>query len=143
MSNVDFSTCNIIVIDDEALIRKFLVLFLKGLGIQDVFQAENGQKGLELVSEKGAITDLIICDLSMPEMDGFDFVAGLRADQDPDIAAIPVLILTGHIEQEHVEKAVTLGIHGYLKKPIDKVALEKRMIRALTAPPIDVKRLKR
>jgi YesN/AraC family two-component response regulator len=143
MPSVDFSTCNIIVIDDETLIRQFLALFLKGLGIQNTFQAENGHKGLELVSSKGAMTDLIICDLSMPEMDGFDFVANLRADQDPNIAAIPVLILTGHIEQENVEKAVTLGIHGYLRKPIDKVALEKRMIRALTAPPIDVKRLKR
>lgn len=76
-------------------------------------------------------------------MDGFEFVAKLRAHENPDIANLPVLILTGHIDQENVEKAVKLGIHGYLKKPINKVTLEQRMIRALTAPPIDANRIRR
>jgi len=143
MTDVDFSACNITVIDDEPFIRKVLVKILGDIGVRNILLAENGQEGLEVIFGADAKTDLIICDLEMPKMDGFEFVSRLRANEDPNIAATPVLILTGHIDQENVEKAVNLGIHGYLKKPIKKDALEQRMIRALTTPAIDASRLRR
>jgi two-component system chemotaxis response regulator CheY len=143
MAEFDFSSCNITVIDDEAFVRQLLVKVLTDIGVQCVYEAENGRDALAVLSGLGAATNLIICDLEMPEMDGFEFVSTLRADDDPDLSSLPVLILTGHIEQEYVEKAVVLGIHGYLKKPINKTSLEQRMVRALTAAPIDARRLKR
>lgn len=143
MAEIDFSSCNITIIDDEIFVRQLLVKVLADLGVQCVYEAGNGQEALAVLSGVGAQTHLIICDLEMPEMDGFEFVAALRSNPDPDIATLPVLILTGHIEQENVQKAVELGIHGYLKKPINKTSLAQRMNRALTAAPIDKTRLRR
>ncbi len=143
MSNVDFSECNITVVDDDPLIREMLVDFLEELGVQNIFQAENGEEGLNHIVRDDLKTDLIICDLAMPKMDGFEFVSNLRSNDNYEVANTPVLILTGHIEMEKVKKAVELGIHGYLKKPVMINALEQKMIRAQTAPPISRSRLAR
>lgn len=143
MTDFDFSNCNILVIDDEPMFRDILVEILHEVGVNTIFEADNGQAGLDTIAAAGRHADLIICDLTMPNMDGFEFVAKLRDHEDSNIASIPVLILTGHIEQENVEKAVELGIHGYLKKPILIDTLVQKMIRAQVAPPINAKRLAR
>ena len=128
----------ILAIDDEELVR-FTIREMLGAKGHEVSLAANGEEGMALL----AGVDLVICDLEMPAMDGFEFVERLRADEKSKNSNIPVLILTGHIEKESVEKSVNLGIHGYLKKPFSEDSLEQKVIRALFAPAIDPKRLKR
>jgi response regulator RpfG family c-di-GMP phosphodiesterase len=77
----------------------------------------------------------------MPAMDGFAFVRELRSLTDARLARLPVLILTGHAKQENVVLAVKLGIHGFITKPVSQKILESRIVKALTAPPIDPTRL--
>ncbi len=133
----------ILVIDDEPFMLKLIVRVLFELDISDVTTAENGSGGLNEVEQARKDFDLIICDLEMPTMNGFEFVAGLRKNANTSSAQVPVIILTGHSHESAIQNAVELGINGFIAKPVSKGTLEKRIIAALTSPPIDPKVLKR
>lgn len=133
---------NILVIDDEAFMRSLITRLLRELGVPEVLTASDGKEGLDKLAHGGGHVDLVICDLEMPNMDGFEFVAALRADKALPRSDVPVLILTGHSDAEYVHKAVELGIHGFLVKPVSREALTSRIEVALKSPAIDPSRLK-
>jgi len=149
MTDIDITRLRVLVIDDEAFMRTLVVRVLNELGITQVTAAEDGADALERLSTTARNFELIICDLEMPNMDGFAFVRELRSqpgDTESGLspcADIPVLILTGHSEEDVVHDALGLGIHGYLVKPISRGALEARIQIAMTSPPIDPMKLKR
>ncbi len=143
MAEIDMKRLRILVIDDEPFMLKLIVRVLNELEVSEVTTAEDGSEGLNEIEQSRKDFDLIICDLEMPRMDGFEFVGNLRKSPDSASARTPVLILTGHSHEEAVQKTVELGIHGFLAKPVSKGSLEKRIIAALKSPPIDPKVLKR
>ncbi|PKO56178.1 MAG: response regulator receiver protein, partial [Betaproteobacteria bacterium HGW-Betaproteobacteria-21] len=105
----------IAVVDDVAVNRELLATLLKPLGHR-ISEAEDGVSALELVSRERP--DLIICDILMPEMDGYEFVRRLRAD--PAIAAIPVVFCSAHfLELDARQLAEACGVSKVLTKPID------------------------
>ena len=102
---------SILVIDDDESLRDLLRLHLSDAGY-DVLLAEDAIAAGYLVLRSPP--DLIICDVHMPHLDGFDFVAALKADKTvPDI---PVIFLTSMEEGDH--RGRTLGAVGYLTKPV-------------------------
>ena len=125
------------VIDDEPFMCKLIVRVLNDLEIKGIIEAGDGLEALEKYKQVATKLDLIICDLEMPNMNGFEFVASLRALPESMNNKLPVLIVTGHSDEEHVHQAVKLGINGFLVKPISKMALEKRIVTALKGPGID------
>ena len=142
MADIDFTKLRVLIVDDEPFMRKLIIRVLYELEIERVAEAGDGAEALEKVKDAMNALDLIICDLEMPNMDGFEFVKRLREMTGFPNADIPVLIVTGHSDPESVKSAVEAGIHGYLVKPISKQALEKRIVAALTSPEIDPKMLK-
>jgi len=140
MTEVNFDRLTILLIDDEPFMRSLLERVLFEFGTRNILNAENGEEGLRIVRTRKKI-DLVICDLEMPTMDGFAFVRELRRDEDPKVAATPVLILTGHSDEDNVHDALSLGINGFLVKPISRGTLESRVVAALKSPPIDPSRL--
>ena len=142
MADFDFKTLRILVIDDEPFMRKLIIRVLYELEIERVAEANDGAEALEKVKDSMNALDLIICDLEMPNMDGFEFVKCLREMTGFPNADIPILIVTGHSDPESVKGAVEAGIHGYLVKPISKQALEERIMAALTSSLIDPNMLK-
>ena len=142
MADIDFTKLRILIVDDEPFMRKLIIRVLYELEIERVAEAGDGAEALEKVKDAMNALDLIICDLEMPNMDGFEFVKRLREMTGFPNADIPVLIVTGHSDPESVKSAVEAGIHGYLVKPVSKQALEKRIVAALTSPEIDPERLK-
>ena len=141
MAKVDMSSLNVLVIDDEPFISRLIMRMLRDLGVRDLVTAKNGAEGISKVQESMKKIDLIICDLEMPKMNGFEFVKHLRTSPDIADRHVPVLILTGHSQGKNVHEMVGLGIHGFLSKPVSKVILEKRITTAMTSPPIDLKAL--
>lgn len=98
------------MIDDDRLIRYLLELHLGKAGY-DVFCAEDAVAGGHMVLERAP--DLILCDVEMPYMDGYEFVSALRAD--PATSAIPVVFLT--VKKDVEDRARPLAA-GFLVKPI-------------------------
>ena len=142
MGKVDIKKLKFLVIDDLPFTRQIIVRLLEELGVETVSVAADGAEGLTIFDDSVDGFDLIICDLEMPNMDGFEFVRNLREKAPLPNADVPVLIVTGHSEPEIVHRAVEAGIHGYLVKPVSKQALEKRIIAAMSSPVIDPDKLK-
>jgi CheY-like chemotaxis protein len=101
---------SIAVIDDDESLRQLLALHLRNAGY-DVLEAEDAVAGGHLVVERRP--DLVICDVAMPYMDGYEFIAAMKAD--PATRDIPVIFLT--VEENVVERAKQLGV-AYLMKPV-------------------------
>jgi CheY-like chemotaxis protein len=131
MSESLWENLHVLVIDDEVFMRKLIERTLRDMEVGLVTMAENGIDGLMQVKRAGSPIDVIICDLEMPEMNGFDFVKTLRSDSEVPNTEVPVLIVTGHADEETVRNAASLGINGYLVKPISKKALETRLAKAI------------
>jgi two-component system chemotaxis response regulator CheY len=137
MSELDFSKLHVLIVDDEAFMREILVRIMHDLGVRNVVAAANGEAALEKCRILGSRLSIVICDLEMPIMSGLEFVRLLRAEHEPVRKDVPVLIVTGHSESENVKQAISLGIHGFVVKPISPQVVKSRMLAALSAPPVD------
>ena len=104
----------ILVVEDDAFIRANLKLFLD-LENYRVLEAENGAQGLALALS--ANPDLILCDVMMPEIDGFEMLARLRAD--PAWYEVPFIFLTASAEGDTRKAGLALGADEYLTKPFN------------------------
>lgn len=105
----------IIVIDDDPGIRNNLRLMLRAEG-HDVQAAENGRLGLEAIQK--ARPDLVICDIMMPELDGFGVLEKLR--DIPGFADLPFIFLTALDDRTSLRKGMNLGADDYLSKPFTR-----------------------
>lgn len=104
----------ILLLEDNDFIRENAVELLE-LADYDVVAAEDGAKGLELL--KTIKPDLILCDIQMPGMNGYEFFTTIKVDKS--IASIPFIFLTAHSEKRDIEKALELGALDYIVKPFD------------------------
>jgi phosphoserine phosphatase RsbU/P len=119
----------VILVDDEQNILNALRRELHDWAIErelELLSATSGRKGLEILSERGGETVLVVSDLKMPEMKGSDFLMEVR-DRYPDIVTI---LLTGYSETEEVIKAVKAGIFSYMLKPWDSDYLVAELQKA-------------
>ncbi len=122
------------IVDDSLTVRRVTQRLLEREGYR-VALAKDGLEGLELVTaERPAV---LLTDIEMPRMDGFDLVRNLRAD--PKLADLPVIMITSRIAQKHRDYAAELGVDHYLGKPYaedELLALLARYARraALSAP---------
>src|SRR3954462_6387293 len=103
----------IVVIDDDPCIRQLVALHLRNVGF-NVLQAEDAVAGGYLILRE--TQDLVVCDVEMPYLNGYDFVAALKAD--PLTKDIPVVFLT--VRDDVDEYAAKLGVAAYLRKPLTK-----------------------
>lgn len=111
---MESGTATVLVIEDNAEVRKILRVMLGHAGYS-VLEADNGQAGLDLLTETDV--DLILLDVMMPGIDGFDVLKQLR--RDFSMVQLPVIMVTALTEQEHVLKALNLGANDYITKPVD------------------------
>ncbi len=109
----------LLVVDDTPANIQLVVGILRGQ--YKVKAATNGPKALEIASTAPA-PDLIILDVVMPEMDGYEVCRRLR--DDPATAAIPIVFLTGNTDLAEREKGLALGASDYVTKPVDPDALQ-------------------
>jgi chemosensory pili system protein ChpA (sensor histidine kinase/response regulator) len=105
----------VMVVDDSLTVRRVTQRLLQREGYRVVL-ARDGLDALErLADEKPAV---MLCDIEMPRMDGFDLVRNLRSD--PRLATLPVVMITSRIAEKHQEHARELGVNHYLGKPYNE-----------------------
>src|SRR5690349_3951854 len=114
----------ILVVDDDRNIRETLAIHLGNVGYQVATAADAIEGGYDVLRER---PDLIIADVRMPYMDGFEFLAALRADAN--VADIPVIILSSHDDWE--ERGRDSGANAHLTKPIHLDGLLAAVARQL------------
>ena len=112
----------VLVVDDDENSRKILDYKLQSYGFE-VYQAENGLKGLEIVREKKP--DVIILDWMMPEMDGLEVLSELEKDERTK--DIPVIMLTAKEDMLDVGKALYHGADDYILKPFEPEDVAERV----------------
>ncbi|MEM6896897.1 MAG: response regulator [Pseudomonadota bacterium] len=113
---------NILAVDDSRTMRNLIKSTLEGAGIS-THLAEDGVHGLEVLD--GLEPDAIITDINMPNMDGFGFIDGVRA-QDKH-KSTPILVLTTESAPEMKSRARAAGATGWVVKPFDP----EKLVRAL------------
>ena len=104
----------ILVVEDVDFNRDLLVQLLEE--DYEVIEAVNGQEGVEVAERERP--DLILMDLSLPVMDGWEATRQLKANDN--LRSIPVIALTGHAMKGDEEKALAAGCDDYLVKPLDE-----------------------
>jgi CRP-like cAMP-binding protein/CheY-like chemotaxis protein len=108
----------ILIIEDNTDIRENVVEILE-LADFTVFEAENGKIGVELAMKQ--VPDLILCDIMMPELDGYGVLYLLN--KNPETSAIPFIFLTAKAEKVDLRKGMEMGADDYLTKPFDDIEL--------------------
>jgi EAL domain-containing protein (putative c-di-GMP-specific phosphodiesterase class I)/FixJ family two-component response regulator len=108
----------ILAIEDEEVIRENILKLLKAEGFE-VMGAENGMQGLSLAMSNPP--DVILCDVTMPELDGYGVLAALRSNSLT--ATIPFVFLTGKADRSEMRQGMELGADDYLTKPFTKAEL--------------------
>ncbi|MFP5272003.1 response regulator [Coleofasciculus sp.] len=103
----------VLVVDDAVALRRTLALTLERAGCR-VLQARDGREALEQLRQSSAV-DLVVCDIEMPNMNGFEFLGQRR--QDPQISQVPVVMLTSRSNDKHRWLARHLGANAYFTKP--------------------------
>ena len=106
-------TSTVLIADDSAMMRKTLALTLQKVGYR-VIQARDGKEALELLLQNSAV-DLIVSDLEMPRLNGFEFLSQLR--KNPLLSSIPLVMLTTRTNDKHRQLALSLGAKAYMSKP--------------------------
>jgi two-component system chemotaxis response regulator CheY len=108
----------ILTIDDSKTMRDMLMLTLSNCGY-DVLQAVDGQDGINVLAKENV--DVIITDINMPIMDGYQVIEHLRKNREYD--STPILVLTTESDKEKKERARGLGATGFIVKPFNPVSL--------------------
>lgn len=110
----------ILVVEDEINTRKLMVAVLKNNGFE-VFCAENGQEALDIMEKQNV--ELIVLDIMMPKMDGYELVSILRSVGNN----IPILMVSAKHEAQDKRKGFRLGIDDYMVKPVDEEEMVLRI----------------
>jgi two-component system chemotaxis response regulator CheY len=112
---------NVLIVDDSPTVRKFVSVSLSMQGF-NVMTACDGMDALEKLPQKKF--DLVITDLNMPNMDGFELIKALR--ENPEYKELPVVILTSLGDEANKEQGAKLGVDSYVVKPfsLEKIQYE-------------------
>jgi CheY-like chemotaxis protein len=121
----DERSTRVLYVEDSAQNRDLVRRYLRG--VHDLVEAEDGEQALERVAQQRP--DLILMDLSLPRLDGYETTRRLKAD--PRYASVPVLALTAHAGKEDEQRARAAGCVEYLTKPISREELLEAIDRHL------------
>jgi len=117
----------VLVVDDSRTMRLALIRALNTLGFRNIREAANGRQALELVLTKPF--DLMLLDMEMPEMNGMEVLAALKAN--PDLSGLPVIVISGAEQMESAVKCIESGAEDFLPKPFNPTLLRARVTSSL------------
>ncbi len=117
----------VLVVDDSRTMRLALARALNNLGFHNLAEATNGKHALEQVLKSPF--DLMLLDMEMPEMNGMEVLAALKAN--PDLSGLPVIVISGAEQMESAVKCIEAGAEDFLPKPFNPTLLRARVTSSL------------
>lgn len=121
----------VLVVEDSAVIRRLIEVCLRPANLE-VFMREDGPSGLAAAREEAP--DLLVLDIGLPEMDGWQVLDHLRSE--PETRALPVLVLTAHAEEESRRRADEGGADAFVTKPFQPNDFRQEVLNLLARPRI-------
>ena len=116
-----------LIVDDFSTMRRILRGLLKEMGCNNADEAEDGAVALNML--KANKYDFVVSDINMPNMNGFDLLKAVKADDS--IKHLPVLMVTAEARKEDIVLAAQSGAAGYIVKPFTKATLEEKIQKIL------------
>ena len=121
----------ILLAEDNDLNAEIALFILQNMGLE-VERVENGAQCVDRLEQQPAGTyDAILMDIQMPKMDGYEATQAIRALDDKEKAAIPIVAMTANAFAEDRERALAAGMNGHIAKPIDVKKLEQVLVKLL------------
>jgi chemosensory pili system protein ChpA (sensor histidine kinase/response regulator) len=120
---------NVLIVDDSPSVRHLTSKVIKNAGWTAI-SAKDGLEALDVLQDLRELPDVILTDVEMPRMNGYELLASLK--KQDNLQSIPVVMITSRANQKHRQKAIDLGVSDYLTKPFDDAKLIG-IIRKLTA----------
>lgn len=117
-----------LVVDDSPTLVKFVSFSLKTAGF-DIISASDGMDAIEKIARSGSAVDIVITDLNMPNVDGYELIATLRQNRKFD--SVPIVILSSEDGEADKAKGLAAGANAYLIKPFQAQQLLKEVERLL------------
>ena len=117
----------VLVVDDFATMRKIIKNNLKGMGFNNIVEAENGQKALEELKKESV--GLIISDWNMPGMTGIELLKAVRGDAE--LNSIPFIMVTAEGQKDNVMEAAEAGVSNYVVKPLTPDTFSEKLQKVL------------
>ncbi|MDB6151763.1 MAG: response regulator receiver modulated serine phosphatase [Chthoniobacteraceae bacterium] len=118
------SSAPILLVDDNAFSRRLLARSLEMSGF-DVLECSSGREALELIEAGEPM--LLVLDYEMPELTGVEVCAQVRANIQPAIATLPIILLTAHIGEKHEIECLSAGADDFVTKPVNATTLKARI----------------
>jgi CheY-like chemotaxis protein len=122
----------VLVVDDNHHMRSIIKELLRSIGVQDIREAGDPVDAFEIL--KTVPVDLLLADLSMPLIDGVEFVSMVRNSADSPNPFLPVIMITGHSERSRVTAARDAGVNEFLVKPVTAKNLLERLTMIVNSP---------
>jgi len=113
----------ILVVDDFSTMRRIIKNLLRDLGFTNTHEADDGLTALPMLQTGNF--DFLVSDWNMPGMTGIDLLKAVRAD--PNLASLPVLMVTAETKREQIIQAAEAGVNGYVIKPFTAGTLEEKI----------------
>ena len=121
------SDLKFLVVDDFSTMRRIVRGLLKEMGCNNVEEAEDGAVALQML--KANRFDFVVSDINMPNMNGFDLLKAIKADEN--LKRLPVLMVTAEARKEDILLAAQSGAAGYVVKPFTKATLDEKVTKIM------------
>ncbi len=113
----------VLVIDDQSESRALMRTILTDLGINQIYEAQDGKAGMMFIDSAFDEVDVVLCDWNMPHMSGIDLLKQVRSTG----SAMPFMMITGRSDQASVVEAKSLGVSVYVRKPYSPTQIEAKL----------------
>ena len=132
MAGSPFAHLRVLIVDDNGHMRQIIETALQAWSITNVFMAGAGAEALKLL--RTVSIDLVLTDLNMDVLDGFEFVRMVRTADDSPNPYVPIIVVTGSTDAKTVADARDAGMTEFLAKPVSPKALYDRIFNVIQHP---------
>ncbi|HEV2653044.1 MAG TPA: response regulator [Rhizomicrobium sp.] len=127
-----FDALKILVVEDNPHMRKLVVTILQAFGTIQIFEAADGNKAWTIMRESNP--DVVFLDWMMEGMSGLDLAKMVRTSPQSPNPFVPIIMLSGYTQIEHIRQARDAGVNEFLAKPVSVAAIMSRLVSVIEHP---------
>jgi DNA-binding response OmpR family regulator len=132
MADSEVKMDRVLIVDDDPMVTRLVRINLE-LEDFEVVEAWDGKTAVEII--KNTPPDLLLLDIMMPQMDGWEILKKVR--EDPQMKNLPVVVLTAKVQDEDIARGWRMGADGYIVKPFNPVSLADTLRQVLSTTPLE------